>query len=53
MDIDARRAAELERRLSLVGTPERAEHEQRYFKNELRHLGELAGRLGLGARRQR
>jgi 3-methyladenine DNA glycosylase AlkD len=40
MTIDARRAAdELEQRLSLVGTPERAAQEKRYLKSDLRHLG--------------
>jgi 3-methyladenine DNA glycosylase AlkD len=40
MAIDARSAAdELEQRLSLVGTPERAKQEQRYLKSDLRHLG--------------
>jgi 3-methyladenine DNA glycosylase AlkD len=40
MTIDARRAAdELEQRLRLVGTPERAAQEKRYLKSDLRHLG--------------
>jgi 3-methyladenine DNA glycosylase AlkD len=40
MTVDARRAAdELEQRLSLVGTPERAAQEKRYLKSDLRHLG--------------
>ena len=40
MGIDARRAAdELEERLRAVGTPERAEHERRYLKSDLRFLG--------------
>jgi 3-methyladenine DNA glycosylase AlkD len=40
MGLDPRRAAdEFEERLALVGTPERAEHEQRYLKSDLRHLG--------------
>jgi 3-methyladenine DNA glycosylase AlkD len=40
MGIDARRAAdELEERVRAVGTPERAEHERRYLKSDLRFLG--------------
>jgi 3-methyladenine DNA glycosylase AlkD len=40
MGIDARRAADgLEERLRVMGTPKRAEHEQRYLKSDLRHLG--------------
>ncbi|HET8652254.1 MAG TPA: DNA alkylation repair protein [Gaiellaceae bacterium] len=40
MALDARRAADdLEARLAALGTPERAEHERRYLKSELEHLG--------------
>lgn len=40
MALDARRAAdELEARLGALGTPVRAEHEQRYLKSDLEHLG--------------
>jgi hypothetical protein len=38
--VDAGRAAdELEGRLRALGTAERAEHERRYLKSELEHLG--------------
>jgi 3-methyladenine DNA glycosylase AlkD len=38
--MDARREAdELEARLRALGTPERAEHERRYLKSDLEHLG--------------
>ena len=40
MAFDARREADgLEARLAEVGTSERAEHEKRYLKSELEHLG--------------
>jgi 3-methyladenine DNA glycosylase AlkD len=40
MAVDPRRVAdELEARLRALGTPERAEQEQRYLKSELEHLG--------------
>jgi 3-methyladenine DNA glycosylase AlkD len=40
MGIDARlEADQLEARLRAIGTPERAEHEQRYLKSDLRFLG--------------
>jgi 3-methyladenine DNA glycosylase AlkD len=40
MGIDVRHAADgLEQRLRGMGTPKRAEHEQRYLKSDLRHLG--------------
>jgi len=35
----ARRADEVEQRLRAVGTPERAEHERRYLKSDLEHVG--------------
>jgi 3-methyladenine DNA glycosylase AlkD len=38
--VNPRRAAdELEARLRALGTPERAEHERRYLKSDLEHLG--------------
>lgn len=40
MSLNPKRAAdELEARLRALGTTERAEHEQRYLKSSLRHLG--------------
>lgn len=40
MGVDPRRVAdELDARLRALGTRERAEHEQRYLKSELEHLG--------------
>jgi 3-methyladenine DNA glycosylase AlkD len=40
VSLDPKRAAdELEARLRALGTAERAEHEQRYLKSDLRHLG--------------
>lgn len=46
MALDARRAAGgLETRLAALGTPERAEHERRYLKSELDHLGATVGQI--------
>ena len=38
-EVATRRADEVERQLRAVGTPERAEHEKRYLKSDLEHVG--------------